>query len=48
MLGSRLSLDRFAEWIERQSWPVESWLWALSAMHQATAAAAILLLLRLR
>jgi hypothetical protein len=30
MLGSCLSLDRFAEWIERRSWPVQSCLWALS------------------
>src|SRR5271170_8106653 len=35
MLGSRLSLDRFAEWIERRSWPVQSWLWALSCYAAA-------------
>src|SRR5580704_7895785 len=30
-VGSRLSLDGFAEWIERRSWPVQSWLWACAA-----------------
>src|SRR5580704_2638999 len=30
MLGSRLSLNRFAEWIERRSRSVQLWLWALS------------------
>ena len=34
MLGSRLSLNRLAEWIERRSWPVQLWLWALSCMRR--------------
>src|SRR5262245_4530059 len=28
MLGSRLSLDSLAEWIEWRAWAVQSWLWA--------------------
>src|ERR1700719_2128995 len=37
MLGSRLSLNRLAEWIERRSWLVQLWLWALSCMrHRPT------------
>jgi hypothetical protein len=27
MLGSRLSLDRLAEWIEWRAWAVQSSLW---------------------
>src|SRR5215831_6745050 len=37
MLGSRLSLNRLAECIERRSWLVQLWLWALSCMrHRPT------------
>src|SRR6516164_2902756 len=37
MLGSRLSLNRLAEWIERRSWLVQLWLWALSCIrHRPT------------
>src|SRR5215471_7862745 len=37
MLGSRLSLNRLAKWIERRSWLVQLWLWALSCMrHRPT------------
>src|SRR5271156_260873 len=36
-VGSCLSLNRFAEWIERRSWPVQLWLWALACMgHRPT------------
>ena len=37
MFGSRLSLNRLAEWIEQRSWLVQLWLWALSCMrHRPT------------
>src|SRR5262249_16179503 len=32
MLGSRLSLDRLAEWIEWRGWAVQSSLWADGAL----------------
>ena len=53
MLGSRLSLNRFAEWIERRSLPVQLWLWALvmyaappNQVSEETPAASCLCLLR--